>query len=102
MSDHLTNIKSFGLEVALGLQTPDAYSQLPTETIALAKGVERLDIKPYTEAEAKTVLDYYHMAQVVYEGTLTLHSTHVPPISLTYTFYSRTIRGVAEEENDHQ
>ena len=69
MSDHLTNIKSFGLEVALGLQVPDAYSQLPTETIALAKGVERMDIKPYTEAEAKTVLDYYHMAQVVYEGT---------------------------------
>ncbi|KAI8582119.1 hypothetical protein K450DRAFT_229100 [Umbelopsis ramanniana AG] len=67
MSDHLTNIKSFGLEVALGLQVPDAYSQLPTETIALAKGVERLDIKPYTDAEAKTVLDYYHMAQVVFE-----------------------------------
>jgi hypothetical protein len=74
MSDHLTNIKSFGLEVALDLQVPDAYSQLPTETIALANGVERLDIKPYTEAEAKTVLDYYHMAQVVFEGRQQRHS----------------------------
>lgn len=68
MSDHLTTIKSFGLEVALGLQTPDAYAQLPTETITFAKGVQRMDVKPYTEEEAKTVLSYYHMAQVVYEG----------------------------------
>ncbi|KAG2171476.1 hypothetical protein INT43_009137 [Umbelopsis isabellina] len=68
MSDRLSNFKSLGLNVALGLESPDAYTQLPETTIAFANGVERMDIKPYTEEEAKTVLSYYQMAQVIYEG----------------------------------